>query len=103
MWIDAAQQRAQDLAVVDDLRRLGASVAIIGQELDESRADLTVSLPAAPADWQFVIDVIPAQLAAERLARVRGVDCDSFRVCSYVVEDDFGLMGKKSEIVKNDR
>jgi hypothetical protein len=36
-----------------------------------------------------LLDIIPAQLAAERLAGLAGVDCDSFRLCSYVVEDAF--------------
>jgi hypothetical protein len=42
--------------------------------------------------WQFLIDIIPAQLVAERLARMSGVDCDSFRYCSFIVEDEYGLL-----------
>jgi len=38
-----------------------------------------------------VIDIIPIQIAAERLAAVRGEDPDSFRLCSYIVEDEGGL------------
>jgi hypothetical protein len=30
-----------------------------------------------------------------------GVDCDSFRICSYVVEDEYGLLGKKAEASPN--
>jgi glucosamine--fructose-6-phosphate aminotransferase (isomerizing) len=54
-------------------------------------------LPKIPCDWQFLIDVIPAQLAAERLARMSGVDCDSFRFCSYIVEDESGLLKEKAQ------
>jgi hypothetical protein len=43
-------------------------------------------------EWQFLIDVIPTQLAAERLAHLSGVDCDSFRLCSYIVENEWGLL-----------
>ena len=50
-------------------------------------------LPQVPADWQFLIDIIPAQLAAERLSRLSGEDCDTFKLCSYIVEDDSGLLG----------
>jgi hypothetical protein len=39
-----------------------------------------------------MIDIIPAQLAAERLSRMSGVDCDSFRYCSFIVEDEYGLL-----------
>ena len=38
------------------------------------------------------------QLAAEALSRLRGVDCDSFRVCSFIVEDEHGLLGKQKKV-----
>ena len=97
--------RGPDLAVARDLKRLGASVMVIGQDLAEDGGDLVFRLPEMPAEWQFLIDVIPAQLAAERLAHRSGVDCDSFRLCSYIVEDEWGLLhenvqaGKDHEIV----
>jgi glutamine---fructose-6-phosphate transaminase (isomerizing) len=92
IWIDGERMRAQDLAVARDLRRLGASVMLIGQDLPNDAADLMFPLPAVPHDWQFLIDIIPVQLAAERLSRLAGVDCDSFRFCSFIVEDEFGLL-----------
>jgi glutamine---fructose-6-phosphate transaminase (isomerizing) len=96
MWIDGPQMREQDLAVARDLRKLGASVMLIGQNLPDDAADLVFQLPAIPSEWQFLIDIIPAQLAAERLSRLSGVDCDSFRLCSFVVEDEFGLLPKET-------
>ena len=92
MWIDGLHMREQDLAVARDLRRLGASVMLIGQDLSESGGDLVFQLPLIPSEWQYLIDIIPAQLAAERLAQLSGVDCDSFRLCSHVVEDEYGLL-----------
>jgi fructoselysine-6-P-deglycase FrlB-like protein len=95
IWIDGQRMRAQDLAVARDLRRLGASVMLIGQDLPTDCADLVFQLPSVPAEWQFLLDIIPAQLAAERLAGLAGVDCDSFRLCSYVVEDEYGLLTER--------
>jgi glutamine---fructose-6-phosphate transaminase (isomerizing) len=92
IWIDAKQMREQDLAVARDLRQLGTSVLLIGQDLPKNAGDLVFQLPAMPSGWQFVIDIIPAQLAAERLAQLSGVDCDSFRYCSFIVEDEYGLL-----------
>jgi glucosamine--fructose-6-phosphate aminotransferase (isomerizing) len=92
LWIDGQRMREPDLAVARDLKRLGASVMLIGQHLPQTAADLVFQLPEAPADWQFLIDIIPAQLAAERLSRLAGEDCDSFKLCSYIVEDDSGLL-----------
>ena len=101
MWIDQEQMRDQDLSVGHDLRELGASVMLIGENLPPNAGDLVCQLPTSPPHWQFVIDVLPIQLAAERLSRLAGVDCDSFRICSYVVEDEHGLLGKKAEASPN--
>jgi glucosamine--fructose-6-phosphate aminotransferase (isomerizing) len=97
LWIDQAQMREQDLSVARDLRELGASVMLIGERLSPDAADLVCQLPTSPAGWQCVIDGLPVQLAAERLSRLSGVDCDSFRICSFVVEDESGLLGKKAD------
>jgi hypothetical protein len=94
MWIDGARMREQDLALTRDLGRLGARVMLIGQKLPEDASDLVLQLPAIPAGWQFLIDIIPAQLVAERLAGLSGADCDSFRLASYVVDDEGGLLPK---------
>jgi fructoselysine-6-P-deglycase FrlB-like protein len=94
LWIDPARMRDADLNIAADLRRLGCPVMLIGQHLPRGAADLVLELPATPRDWQFVIDVFPAQLAAERLARLQGVDCDTLRLCPFIVEDESGLIYK---------
>lgn len=92
IWIDANRMRRQDLDLAHDLRRLGARVLLIGQQLEESDADCVLRLPAIQPDWQFLIEIIPIQIAAERLAILRGEDPDSFRLCSYIVEEEGGLI-----------
>jgi fructoselysine-6-P-deglycase FrlB-like protein len=91
IWIDERMREA-DLAVARDLRRLGASVMLIGASVPADAGDLVVELPPWPSGWQFLMDIVPAQLAAEALARLSGVDCDGFRFASYVVEGDKGLL-----------
>lgn len=91
MWIDAEKMRVQDLELARDLGRLGARVLLIGQQLDEGAADCVLCLPSIPAQWQFLVDIIPIQIAAERLAAVCGENPDAFRLCSYIVEDEGGL------------
>jgi glutamine---fructose-6-phosphate transaminase (isomerizing) len=100
MWIDGERMRAQDLAVARDLRRMCACVMLVGQDLPSDAADLVFRLPQVPPGWQFLVDIIPVQLAAEQLSRLSGVDCDSFRFCSFIVEDEFGLMREGSGIPK---
>ncbi|HVZ17184.1 MAG TPA: SIS domain-containing protein [Terriglobales bacterium] len=91
VWIDSSYMRPQDLAVTRDLEQLGAKVMLIGQEVQNEAAGLVFQLPQFPPNWQFLADIIPAQLSAEHLARVSGADADSFRFCSYVVDGEFGL------------
>lgn len=93
IWLDANAMREQDLATARDLQKLGASVMLIGQRVPEGIADLTLQVPKIPSAWQFLVDCIPAQLAAEQLARMSGEDSDTFRLCSFVVEDEAGLLG----------
>jgi glucosamine--fructose-6-phosphate aminotransferase (isomerizing) len=97
MWIDGEHMRLQDLAVARDLGKLGARVMLIGRDLPQDAGDLVFQVPATPTGWQFLIDIIPAQLAAERLARLSGVDCDSFRFCSFIVENEYGLLREEAK------
>jgi len=101
VWIDRERMREQDLAVARDLGRMGASVLLIGQQVSRDAAGLVCELPEVPADWQFLVDAIPAQLAAEQLARLAGNDCDSFRYSSYIVEDEYGLMSQAARAANN--
>jgi hypothetical protein len=95
MWIDQALMRDQDLSMAQDLRKLGASLMLIGENLPHDAGDLVCQLPTSPPRWQFAIDVLPIQLAAERLSRMSGVNCDSFRVCSCVVEMSMACWDRK--------
>lgn len=92
LWIDGKVRREEDFALARDLRRLGARVLVIGQGLPEDIGDLVCDVPPIPAAWQFATDIIPAQLAAEHLSRLRGVDCDTFRLGSHVVTSEGGLL-----------
>jgi glucosamine--fructose-6-phosphate aminotransferase (isomerizing) len=93
IWLDAQKMREEDLAVARDLTRMGAKVALIGQHLpSDAGAGLAFEIPDFPIGWQYAADFLPAQLLAERLSRLSGVDCDSFRFCSYVVEHEGGLL-----------
>jgi fructoselysine-6-P-deglycase FrlB-like protein len=92
LWIDTERMRAEDLAVARDLKKLGASVMLIGRDLPRDAATLVFQLPPAPPQWQFLFDIIPGQLAAERFAAFSNVDCDSFRICSYIVRNEHGLL-----------
>jgi glutamine---fructose-6-phosphate transaminase (isomerizing) len=101
VWIDGQKMRDEDLAVARDLGKLGASVMLIGQNLRENAGELVLQIPTMPVAWQFLFDIIPAQLAAEHLARLSGVDSDSFRICSYIVQGEYGLITEQVEAERN--
>ncbi len=92
LWIEGRRMRRQDLAVALDLRQLGACVMLIGQGLPEDGGHLVFQLPPIPPEWQFLTDIIPMQLTADHMAQLSGGDCDSFRICRYIVEDESGLL-----------
>jgi glucosamine--fructose-6-phosphate aminotransferase (isomerizing) len=94
LWIDREKMRDQDLALVGDLRHYGAKVLIVGQNLPDHAADLVLNLPKISAQWQFVLEIIPIQLVAESLSHLASQNCDAFRICSYIVEEEGGLIAK---------
>ncbi len=94
LWLNKERMRRQDLALSRDLRYYGAKVLLIGQDLPPDSADVVLNLPTIPAPWQFLLDIIPIQLAAELLSHKGSQDCDSFRICSYIVEDEGGLISE---------
>lgn len=92
LWLDRDVLRGEDIALASDIRKLGGKVFLIGQDVPVAAGDLVCPLPAAPGAWQFLIDIFPAQLAAEHMARIQGVDCDSFRICPYIIESEGGVL-----------
>jgi hypothetical protein len=60
------------------ISEVGASVMLSGGEASARCGGLVCQLPTSPP-LAVVIDVLPIQLAAERLSRLAGVDCDSFQ------------------------
>lgn len=91
LWIDGEKMREEDLLLARDLCRHGVRLAVIGQRLPSGVGDHVFNLPEVESNWQFLTDIIPMQIAAERLAQRRGEDCDAFRLCSYIVEAEGGL------------
>lgn len=91
LWLDPRVLGAEDRRLAADLKAEGAAVMVIGADLAGVDADLALEVPSMPEGWQFLVDVIPAQLVSERLSARRGEDPDGFRYCSFVVEGEAGL------------
>jgi len=100
IWLDNAT-RNQDLAVVHDLHTLGAHVLLLGANLPSGAGDLQIEIPSTSPHWQFILGVIPIQLAVDVLARISGVNCDSFRFASYIVANDRGILPTTATTLQN--
>jgi len=98
LWIDRETMRAQDLALAADLRKLGVKVLLIGQDLPSDAGELILQIPPIRREWQFLIDIIPIQIAAELLAHAGNQDCDTFRLCQYIVEDEGGIIPREARL-----
>jgi fructoselysine-6-P-deglycase FrlB-like protein len=97
LWVSDERMRSQDITLLNQMRAQGAKVMAIGRDIDAGTANLSLQIPATPFPWQFLVDIFPAQIVAELLARLRGEDCDAFRFCSYVVESEGGLTTAKNQ------
>jgi glucosamine--fructose-6-phosphate aminotransferase (isomerizing) len=93
IWVDPRVLSSQDIQLARDLRQLGCKTMLVGANLPNDAAELVLPVPQVKGAevWQFLVDIIPAQLASEALARKRGVDPDTFRICSYIIEAEGGL------------
>jgi len=63
---------------------------LIGRNVPQDAGDLGFSDADTPANWQFLIDIIPAQLAAKNWRAFLEFDSDTFRYCSFIVKDEYG-------------
>jgi glucosamine--fructose-6-phosphate aminotransferase (isomerizing) len=93
LWLDPDVLNLADRQLISDLRAEGALVMCIGSKLEAVGADLKLEIGEMPAGWQFLVDVLPAQLASERVAIEKGEDPDNFRYCPFIVQDEAGLPG----------
>jgi fructoselysine-6-P-deglycase FrlB-like protein len=96
LWLQSEIMRQEDLQLVAELREAGGSTLLVGSKLPDVTADLALDLPLMPQGWEFLIDIIPLQLAAEFSAVHHHEDCDAFRFCPYVIEEEGGLVGGRT-------
>jgi glucosamine--fructose-6-phosphate aminotransferase (isomerizing) len=91
VWLESNIARDHDVQLVNDLVAKKVNVLTIGQELPERLKGHKISVPPCPWLFSPVINIIPLQLAAEKLARMKGIDPDVFFYCNFIVESEGGL------------
>ncbi len=88
--------RALNSALAHDLHRLGGQVRLIGPVLDgtdtgASAEEVWCATPAVPVFLAPLIEIIPVQCAALRLAEWRGFTPGEFRVAGQITRSEAGF------------
>ncbi len=93
--IFAPQGRSRELniALAEDIARFGGNVRLIGPELiapeDKVHGAVPwITTPSCPEMLAPLVEVVPLQVAALRLAQLRGVVVGSFRFAPQVTRDE---------------
>lgn len=91
VWLEHTIARQHDVQLINDLADRGVNTLAIGHNLPARLKGHTIEMPVCP--WLFgpVINIIPMQLAAAKLARMKGVNPDEFYYCNFIVESEGGL------------
>ncbi len=91
LWLDDREAREHDFRLLVDLQKAGIKTLAMGSDMPAGLEGLVMEIPGIQNPFQPLINIIPMQLAAERLSRLKGEDCDAFRFCRPVVDREGGL------------
>ena len=88
--IFAPQGATSDInrALARDVLRFGGKIRVIGPDHRADRTLPIIDIPAVPERFAPLIEIIPVQLAALRLAQLRGVPIGKFRHAPQVCRDE---------------
>lgn len=91
IWLENKIAREHDVKLINDLTERGVNMLSIGHNLPAALKGHAIEIPACPWLFSPVINIIPMQLAAEKLAGMKGIDPDVFFYCNFIVESEGGL------------
>lgn len=91
VWLENQVARNHDVQLINDLSDRGVNMLTIGHQLPSGLKGHSIEIPACPWLLTPVINIMPMQLVAAKLARIKGVDPDVFFYCNFIVESEGGL------------
>lgn len=94
----APQGPTQDLTLSlgRDLIRFGGTIGVIGSEPELTGAHPVRRVPAVPCALAPLFEVVPLQMAALRMAQLRGIVPGSFRYTQQVTRDEESFGGESA-------
>ena len=77
-----------NVALAQDLTRFGGRVRVIGPQIADGRGLEWCSTPSVPEMLAPLLEIVPVQVAALRLAELKGIEVGSFRYTPQVTRDE---------------
>jgi glucosamine--fructose-6-phosphate aminotransferase (isomerizing) len=96
-FVFAPEDNTQELnlAMANDLVRFGGQVRVIGPSSSLSQNLTLCDIPALPGTFAPLFEIVPLQVAALRLAILRGIEPGSFRYAPQVAVDEASFTRKR--------
>jgi glucosamine--fructose-6-phosphate aminotransferase (isomerizing) len=87
------QTRELNIGLARDVIRFGGSVRLIGPTDADGDGLQWINTPPCPEMLAPLVDIVPIQVAAMRLAELRGIVVGSFRYVTQVTRDEHAISG----------
>jgi glutamine---fructose-6-phosphate transaminase (isomerizing) len=91
-----SKTRDLTLSLVRDLERFGGQIRVIGPSLDESRDLIWCDILESPETLTPLLEIIPVQAAALRMAQLCGIAPGSFRYAPQIALDEATFLAQSS-------
>lgn len=88
IFVPSGKTRDLNISLAADVQRLGGSVRLIGPEGPDRHGLPWINTPSCADVLAPLVEIVPIQVAALRLAELRGIAPGSFRHISQVTRDE---------------
>jgi glucosamine--fructose-6-phosphate aminotransferase (isomerizing) len=88
IFVPRGKTRGLNLSLAEDVHRFGGRVRLIGPQDAESLGLQWIDTPSCSDMLAPLLEIVPVQVAAMRLAELRGVVVGSFRYTTQVTRDE---------------
>ena len=88
IFVPCGKTRDINLSLAEDVHRFGGRVRLIGPQDADIAGLQWIDTPSCPDMLAPLLEIVPVQVAAMRLAELRGVVVGSFRYATQVTRDE---------------
>lgn len=95
IFVPCGKTRGLNLSLAEDVDRFGGRVRLIGPHQPDFSGLQWIDTPACPDMLAPLLEIVPVQVAAMRLAELRGIVLGSFRYAAQVTRDEGSIALKR--------